>query len=123
MFAVFASLVGVAAHLFFGSAIFAAAEQHVYAITLSDAYKNELHELSGIIMTESTCHDASVRTHDIDDSTTAIIFETWERPFSVECVKEPTARYLSTKVFANDRIAFRGMLNGEWVPLTIVRSQ
>ena len=119
----FLLLSGFTAHLFFGSAIFADAEERVYAITVRDAYKNEVHELSGIIMTESSCHDASVRTQDIDARMTAIIFETWERPFSVDCVKEPTPRFVSANVFANDQIVFKGMLNGEWVPITIVLAE
>ena len=123
MFTAFAILVGTYANIFFGSAIFAAAEEHVYSITLRDTYKNEVHELSGIIMTESTCHDASIRSQDIDDTTTAILLETWERPFSLGCEKAPTPRFVETKIFANERIHFRGMLNGEWVPLTIVKSE
>jgi hypothetical protein len=121
LFTVFASLVAFSAHLFFGSVIFAAAEQDTFAITLRDVYENETHDLSGIIMAPSACHDISVRAKDVDAGMTAIVFETWEQPYRETCEKSPAPRAIHVLAFGPKDLELRGLLDGEWIPLSIVR--
>ena len=122
VFMVFAGLTAFSAHLFFGSAIFAAAEKDVFQIILRDTYREEMHELSGMVLVPSDCHDVSVRTKDFDASMIFIIFETWEQPYR-ECEKAETPRAVRIIAFAPENITFRGLMDNELVPLTIVRAQ
>ena len=120
MFAVFSTLVAIVTHLFFGSIIFAAAQQDVFAIVLRDAYKNETHYLSGMVTVPSECDVVSVHAKDMDMRTTAIVFETWEQSYRPLCNKIPTPRAVHVIAFGPERLEFRGMFDGEFAPLTIV---
>ncbi len=122
IFFVFASLSAFTAHLFFGSIIFAAAQKDVFNITLRDTFHNETHELSGIVMVPTTCHDLSVRTKDFDAGTTFLLFETWEQPYRIDCVKESTPRAVKVIVFGPKNVVFRAMMDEEIVPISIVRT-
>ncbi|MBI4068236.1 hypothetical protein HY413_02410 [Candidatus Kaiserbacteria bacterium] len=123
LFTVTAIAIAYAAHMFFGSIIFAAAEEDASAIVLRDIYKNERHELSGIVMVPSTCHDLTVRAKDIDARSTAIILETWEQPFASACDKAPTPRAIHVTAFGPEGLDLRGMQDGAWVPLTIIETR
>lgn len=123
VFIVCASLSAFAAHLFFGSTIFASAEKDVFNIVLRDVYHEETHELSGMVIAPSDCHDVSVRTKDFDASTVFIIFETWEQPYRAECKKAETPRAVKIIAFAPELVTFRGLLDNKVVPLTIVRAE
>lgn len=121
MFFVFSCLVAFAAHLFFGSIIFAQEAEGDAAIVLRDQYANEVHDLSGMVMVPSDCHDLTVRAKDVDARVTAIVLETWEQPYRIECSKEPTPRAIHAVAFGPATLEFRGLMDGEWVPLKIVR--
>ncbi len=122
LFSITAIAVAYAAHMFFGSIIFAAAEEDASAIVLRDSYKNEQHDLSGIVMVPSSCHDLTVRAKDIDARNTAIILETWEEPFVSECEQTPTPRSIHVTAFGPEGLDFYGILDGDWVPLTVLKS-
>ena len=122
LFTVTAVLVAYTAHVFFGSIIFAAAEENTNAIVLRDTYKNEQHNLSGIVMVPSICHDLTVRAKDIDARSTAIILETWEQPFATECDKTPTPRAIHVTAFGPEGLELHGIMDGNWVPLAIVKA-
>lgn len=122
LFTVTAVAIAYTAHIFFGGIIFAAAEQNANAIVLKDVYGNEQHELSGIVMVPSTCHDLTVRAKDIDARSTAIILETWEQPFASECEKAPTPRSIHVTAFGPEGLDLHGILDGEWAPLTIIKA-
>lgn len=123
IFAVFAALTAVSAHLFFGSMLFASAEGQLQEIVLRDTYKNEAHEFSGIVSVPSECHDLSVRAKDLDARTTVLIFESWERPSIAGCSREVAARAIRTVVFAPPETNFRALFDGEWIPLRVVLTQ
>lgn len=119
MFSIFATLTAVAAELYFGSIIFASAENELQEIVLRDVYREEMHELSGMVIVPTDCYDISIRTRDVTARVTAIIFETWEQP-SVVCEKVPTPRAVRASVFGDKELQFRALLDGEWVPLRVV---
>jgi hypothetical protein len=123
VFAVFASLAAFATHLFFGSVIFAAAEEETQKIVLRDVYSDEMHQLSGMVVVPSECHDLSVRVKDFDANVIFLLFETWEQPYLQTCEKAQTPRAVHVSVFAPDTVLFRGMLDNEPIPLTIVRAE
>jgi len=112
-----------AAHLFFGSIIFAAEEETANRIVMRDNFHDETHDLSGIVMVPSTCHDLSVRTKDFDANTTFIIFETWEQTYRTDCEKTATPRAITVSVFAPKNIQFKGIFDNEVVPITVIESK
>ena len=122
IFAVCASLTAFVAQIFFGGAIFAAAQQETFQIVLRDHYSKakETHELSGMVMVPSDCADVSVRVKDYDASTTFLIFETWEQPYRINCEKAPTPRAVHASVFAPKDVEFRALLDNEIVPKSLV---
>ena len=119
-FFVFAILTALVSHIFFGSIIFAAAQQEASAIVLKDAYKRGTHELSGIVMVPSSCHDLTVRTKDVTQTMSAIIFETWEQPFLTGCDRSPNPRSVQAIIFGSEHLDIRAIYDGEWAPLTLV---
>jgi hypothetical protein len=120
IFTIFASLTALSAHLFFGGTIFAEADETSSVISLRDVYENKTHELSGIVMVPSTCHEISVRAKDADARTTVVIFETWEQSYRTGCKKTPTPRAIRVMAFAPKYIEFVGIFDNNWVPLNIV---
>lgn len=121
-FIVFAALVAGAAHLFFGSIISAAAQEEASTIVLKDAFKNGTHELSGIVMVPSNCHDLTVRTKDVTHTVSAVIFETWEQPFIADCDRTPSPRAVQAILFGPKDLDIRAIYDGEWVPIQLLSS-
>lgn len=121
LFFVFACLVAFGAHLFFGSIILAQSLDDSKTITLRDVYYDNEHDLSGMVMVASSCADLTARAQDIDAHKTAVVFETWEEPVS-DCTRELTPRAVHVIAFGPADLEFRGLLNGELVPLTVVFS-
>lgn len=119
-FIVFAVLVAGASHIFFGSIIFAAAQEGASAIVLKDEFKNGTHELSGIVMVPSSCHDLTVRTKDVTHTMSAVIFETWEQPFIANCDRSPSPRSVQAVLFGAENLDIRAIYDGEWVPIQLV---
>ena len=119
VFVVCATLMAVAAQLYFGSIIFASSKEEVQKIVLRDVYQKETHELSGMVMVPSDCHDLSVRAREVDADTTALIFETWADP-TRECEQSATPRAVRSVVFGPADLEFRALLDGEWISLRVV---
>ncbi len=118
----FATLMAIAAQLYFGSIIFASSKAEAQKIVLRDVYQKETHELSGIVMVPSDCHDLSVRTREVDADTTALIFETWADP-TRECGQSAAPRAVRSVVFGPADLEFRALLDGEWIPLRVVNAE
>jgi len=119
-FFVIAGVVAFATQTFFGSELAAAADESIKAVSIQDHYSDDVHEISGMVMVPSPCHDLTVRTKDVDANTTAIIFETWEQPYRA-CEQELTPKAFKVVVFAPENIVFKAILDNEWVRLAIVK--
>lgn len=120
-FGVVAIVVAFAAQTFFGSLLVAAADDDVRAIRVRDQFKNDMHELSGMVMVPSACHDLTVRTKDIDPQTTALVFETWEQPYR-ECPQELTPKAFRVVVYAPENIIFKAIMDNSWTQLRIEKA-
>lgn len=120
MIATCAALIAGAAHLFFGSIIFASSTEELQSIVLRDKYEHETHELSGIAMVPSDCHELSVRSRDLDARTIVLVLETWEQPSRSDCSKTSAPRAIRAVVYAPKEVRFRALFDSEWVLLKIV---
>lgn len=118
-FIVIVAVVAFLAYVFFGSALEAIAQEEASVVTVQDQISAGTHELSGQVFVPSECHDLTVRVKDIDAATTALIFETWKQPYR-ECVQEPVPRVFRAVAFAPIDVVFKGIYDGELVPLEII---
>jgi hypothetical protein len=113
------------AQVFFGSLIARASQEETSAVSARAVYRDGKFDVRGMVMVPSSCHRLSVRPHEIDPQTTALVFETWEEPYRYthECVKESTPRSFQLEVFGTAGTEFRAMLDTKWVRLSLARTE
>jgi len=123
-FGIVASMLAIASHFFFGS-VFAAGISGSDVVVLQHSYKasENKHELTGMILVPSTCHDLTVRSRDVDANTVALIFETWEKPYAEDCVEEVEPRAFSVVAFAPKEIDFMAVMDGSWLPISVISAK
>lgn len=120
----FLMLLAFCAQTFFASVIAAEAEEDASGVSAQVRYDNGKYYVRGMAMVPSTCHRLSVRPHEIDPSTTAIVFETWEEPYRYHdaCKKEITPRSFQLEIFASKETHFKAMVDTKWVTLSLVQA-
>lgn len=119
-FFIAASLVAFAAQTFFGNALAAATEEDVHTVRAQHTYVREgVHEISGMLLVPSACHDLTVRAKDFDPQTTVLVFETWEQPYRT-CAQDPVAKSFTVQVLAPQTITFKAIVDTTWRQLTLV---
>lgn len=121
-FAVVACALSFAAQSFFGNVLASETDAALRSVTIKDVYTDESHELSGMVMVPSACHDLTVRTKDMDGDTVALIFESWEQPYR-NCAQELTPRAFRIVVFAPEQVKFRAILDNDWVAVRLLASR
>jgi hypothetical protein len=119
-FAVFATFLAIASHLFFGS-VFANTNVGVPEIVIRDTFsdKNKSHDITGRILAPSKCHDLTVRTEDFDADTIVIVVETWEQPYR-ECSNESVPQSFEISFYAPESIKIRTIVDGEFHPTRVL---
>lgn len=105
---------------FFGSLLSASTDDDLNKIVAQDVYAKEQHEIRGMVMAPSSCHDISVRTKDLDATTVILIFETWQQPYRT-CEADLTPKKFSVVVIAPENTEFKAMVDNEWRKLELSR--
>lgn len=122
-FLVVSCVVAFGAQTFFASLVNAEVSDSLKTVRAQHTYKNEVHELQGQVMVPSECHDLRTRVRDFDANSTVLVFESWERPYTLCEQKVPTARHFKVAIFAPEAIRFSAIVDYEMVPLVLVKAR
>mgnify|MGYP001608515362 FL=1 len=110
------------AHLYFGSLLIAQAETAIdQNLVLVDHYANGQHELSGIAMVPTDCHEIAVRVEESSGRTVSLLFEVWQQSPKSLCEDRHAPRAVRSIVQAPEDIEFRALVNDIPVSLRVVR--
>lgn len=120
-FGVLGLVIAFAVQTFFGSVIEADTEVSTKRVSAYGTYRDGQHHIEGMAMVPTSCHTLTVRVRDITPNSSALVFETWEQPYAVDCVDEPTPKRFAISVFAPGAQDFQAILDNNWVSLALVR--
>lgn len=103
-----------------GKFVDAQIEHDINTVIVRDRLAVGVHNLSGMVMMPSSCHDVSATASKIDLSNYLITFKGWKNP-SRECIEEETPQWFHLTVFApSTGVAFQAVLDERPIPLTVV---
>ena len=78
------------------------------------------HQLSGMVMVPTSCHELSVDTATISRTDYALVFKTWREP-SVTCSDDEVPRAFHTVLFAPAaNVNITATLDGSGLPLIVL---
>lgn len=123
--AVFVCLSGVVAYgafLVLDSTVNAEAKEEARTIVVRDVIDRNTHNLSGMAVVPSQCHELIAYTKQLDPSNYLLAFETWEDP-SRTCAKNLVSRAFHLTLFApSTGVAFQGTFNDRTIPLEVIET-
>ncbi len=91
-------------------------------IVVRDLLDRNTHNLSGVVLVPSPCHQLITYTTRIDASNYLLTFETWEDPSRV-CERDFVPRAFHLTLLAPETgIALQGVFNERSVPLEVIRT-
>lgn len=122
---IFLCLSGVAAYgafLLLDGVVDAQAQEESHTIVVRDFLDKNTHNLSGMVVVPSPCHELITYTKQIDPANYLLAFETWEDP-NRTCAQNEISRAFHLTLFAaSTGIAFQGMFNERSIPLQVIRT-
>ena len=100
----------------------AQAQEESHTIVVRDFLDKNTHNLSGMVVVPSPCHELITYTKQIDPANYLLAFETWEDP-NRTCAQNEISRAFHLTLFAaSTGIAFQGMFNERSIPLQVIRT-
>ena len=97
-------------------------KEEARTIVVRDALDRDTHNLSGMVVVPSQCHDLIAYTKRIDSANYLLAFETWEDPNRI-CAQNPLSRAFHLTLFAPPTgISFQGMLIEHSLPLQVIKT-
>jgi len=121
-FLFFSSITAYGAFLLLDGVVNAQTKQEARTIVVRDFLDRNVHNLSGMVVVPSVCHELIAYTKQLDPENYLLAFETWEDP-SRTCAQNPVSRAFHLTLFAPPAgIAFQGMFNDRPIPLEVIKT-
>lgn len=119
-FAVVAVTLSYAVYLVVGSVLNARGSGAYESVVIRDELGPGSHNLSGMVMVPTPCHQLSMRTEALSTSTYMLLFRTWREP-SVYCAATEVPRYFRAVLFApSTGVEFGATLDDRGLPIIVV---
>jgi len=122
LFLCFSGIAAYGAFLLLDGVVNAQTNDDARTIVVRDVVDRNTHNLSGMVVVPSQCHELITYTKQIDPSNYLLAFETWEDP-NRTCAQNLVSRAFHLTLFApSTGIAFQGIFNERSIQLQVVKT-
>jgi hypothetical protein len=119
-FLVAAIAISYAIYLVLGSSLRASASGINDPILVRDVLGQGAHQLSGMVMVPTPCHQLSMSTYAMASTSYVLSFKTWREP-SVDCKNDAIPRPFSAIIFAPAvGVHIRAEIDGKSLPIVVI---